>query len=85
MASIARKFTHKTTASNENVTVAFEIFPGSYSVVLYENGKLVQIPEGSSQLIEVPDKQAAIFMLDHGLIISLPLNVKIVAPKKVVR
>jgi hypothetical protein len=60
------KFTHKATASNENVTVAFGIFPGNYSVALYENGKLVQIPEGNPQLIEVPDKQAVIFILNRG-------------------
>jgi hypothetical protein len=77
------KFTHKATASNENVTVAFGIFPGNYSVALYENGKLVQIPEGNPQLIEVPDKQAVIFILNRGPIISLPLDAIIIAPKKV--
>jgi hypothetical protein len=77
------KFTHKATASNENVTVAFGIFPGNYSVALYENGKLVQIPEGNPQLIEVPDKQAVIFILNRGPIISLPLDVIIIAPKMV--
>jgi hypothetical protein len=77
------KFTHKATASNENVTVAFGIFPRNYSVALYENGKLVQIPEGNPQLIEVPDQQAVIFMLNRGLIISLPLDAIIIAPKKV--
>jgi len=77
------KFTHKATASNENVTVAFGIFPGNYSVALYENGKLVQIPEGNPQLIEVPDKQAVIFILNRGPIISLSLDVIIIAPKMV--
>ena len=77
------KFTHKATASNENVTVAFGIFPGNYSVALYENGKLVQIPEGNPQIVEVPDKTAVIFVLNRGSIISVPLDVKIVAPKKV--
>jgi len=77
------KFTHKATASNENVTVAFGILPGNYSISLYENGKLVQIPEGNPQLIEVPDKTAVVFILSRGPVIPLPFEVKIIAPKKV--
>lgn len=60
-----KKFTHKATASNENVTVAFGIFPGSYNVELYENGILVVIPEGNPQKIKVPDITAVIFTLIH--------------------
>jgi len=77
------KFTHKATASNENVTVAFGILPGNYSISLYENGKLIQIPEGNPQLIEVPDKTAVVFILSRGPVIPLPFEVKIIAPKKV--
>ena len=77
------KFTHKATASNENVTVAFGIFPGNYSVALYENGKLVQIPEGNPQIVEVPDKTAVIFVLNRGLIMPTSLDVIIVAPRSV--
>jgi len=77
------KFTHKATASNENVTVAFGIFPGNYSVALYENGKLVQIPEGNPQLIEVPDTTAVIFTLGHVTYKSVELKPLILAPNTV--
>jgi len=77
------KFTHKATASNENVTVAFGIFPGNYSVALYENGKLVQIPEGNPQLIEVPDTSAVIFTLGHATYKSVELKPLIFAPNTV--
>ncbi|MEM4498339.1 MAG: hypothetical protein QW692_05895, partial [Nitrososphaerota archaeon] len=73
----------KATASNENVTVAFGIFPGNYSVALYENGKLIQIPEGNPQKIEIPDTTAVIFTLERGRIISVPFDVFILSPKNV--
>lgn len=77
------KFTHKATAANENVTVAFGILPGNYSVALYENGKLVQIPEGNPQIIEVPDKTAIIFTLGHATYKSVELQPLIFAPNTV--
>lgn len=77
------KFTHKATASNENITVAFGIFPGNYSVALYENGKLVQVPEGNPQLIKVPDNTAIVFILNRGPIVSLSFDVIILAPNRV--
>jgi len=77
------KFTHKATASNENVTVAFGIFPGTYSIALYESNKLVQLPEGNPQIIEVPDKTAVIFILGHKPYETVPLEPIISAPSSV--
>ncbi|MEM1976489.1 MAG: hypothetical protein QXX29_01145 [Nitrososphaerota archaeon] len=77
------KFTHKATASNENVTVAFGIFPGNYSVALYENGKLIQIPEGNPQKIEVPDATAVIFTLTYKPYSAVDLRPIINAPNTV--
>ncbi|MEM1809172.1 MAG: hypothetical protein QXK53_06980 [Nitrososphaerota archaeon] len=78
-----KKFTHKATASNENVTVAFGIFPGNYSVALYENGKLIQISEGNPQKIEVPDTTAVIFTLTYKPYSAIDLRPIINAPNTV--
>jgi len=79
------KFTHKATASNENVTVAFGIFPGTYSIALYENNKLVQLPEGNPQIIDVPEKTAVIFILGYKPYETVPLEPIISAPSSVKR
>jgi hypothetical protein len=77
------KFTHKATASNENVTVAFGASPGEYVIALYESGKLVQVPEGNPQRIVVPESTAIIFTLGHKPYKTVPLEPIISAPSSV--
>lgn len=77
------KFTHKATAANENVTVAFGIFPGNYSVTLYENNKPALVGGGNPQLIKVPENTAIIFVLEPGRITPTFLDVTIISPKRV--
>jgi len=77
------KFTHKATASNENVTVAFGASPGEYVIALYESGKLVQVPEGNPQRIVVPESTAIIFTLGRKPYETVPLEPIISAPSSV--
>jgi hypothetical protein len=77
------KFTHKATASNENVTVAFGASPGEYVIALYESGKLVQVPEGNPQQIVVPESTAIIFTLGRKPYEIVPLEPIISAPSSV--
>jgi hypothetical protein len=77
------KFTHKATASNENVTVAFGASPGEYVIALYESGKLVHVPEGNPQRIVVPESTAIIFTLGRKPYEIVPLEPIISAPSSV--
>jgi hypothetical protein len=78
-----RKFTHKATAANENVTVAFGAFAGRYRVSLYENGRLVQLGEYNPKVINVPETTAVIFDLGYKPITVVDLVPIITAPNKV--
>jgi hypothetical protein len=78
-----RKFTHKATAANENVTVAFGAFAGRYRVSLYENGRLVQLGEYNPKVIYVPETTAVIFDLGYKPITVVDLVPIIDAPNRV--
>jgi len=79
-----RKFTHKATASNENVTVAVGTTAGTYKVTLLENGVPPNELNGyNPQIINVPDTTAVIFNLKRVEYSAVPLEVIIDAPNKV--
>ncbi|MCL7391209.1 MAG: hypothetical protein LZ171_04110 [Thaumarchaeota archaeon] len=78
------KFTHKATAANENVTVAFGAIAGKYRVTLLENNKQPDdLASENPIVIEVPDTTAVIFTLGHLNYKTVNLRVEILAPKKV--
>lgn len=79
-----RRFTHKATASNENVTVAFGTTADTFRVTLYENGRLVALGDLNPQNVTVPDYTAVIFDLGRETINSVALEVIIMAPPRVV-
>jgi hypothetical protein len=79
-----RTFTHKATASNENVTVAFGTTAGTFRVTLYESGRIVNLGDRNPQTVKVPDYTAVIFNLGRIDITSVNLDVVIMAPRKVV-
>jgi hypothetical protein len=79
-----RFFTHKATASNENVTVAFGVTAGMFRVTLYENNRLKDLGDRNPQTIKVPDYTAVIFNLGRIVITAVNLDVVIMAPRKVV-
>ncbi len=78
-----RKFTHKATASNENVTVAVGVTAGRYKVTLLEDGKPPERLSGNPQVIEIPGITAVIFNLDWVKYEPVNLDVIIDAPRKV--
>jgi hypothetical protein len=78
-----RLFTHKATASNENVTVAFGVTAGTFRVTLYESGRIVNLGDRNPQTIKVPDYTAVIFNLGRIVISPVDLEVVIVAPREV--
>jgi|GEM_PF-513031 len=79
-----REFTHKATASNENVTVAVGTTAGTYKVTLLENGVLPKELSGyNPQIINVPDTTAVIFNLKRVQYVPVNLTVIFDAPKKV--
>ena len=78
-----RTFTHKATASNENVTVAFGVTAGTFRVTLYENGRIVNLGDRNPQTVKVPDYTAVIFNLGRIVISPVDLEVVIVAPREV--
>lgn len=77
------KFTHKATAANENVTVAFGVVAGVYEISLYENGKLVDLGGQNPQIVEIPATTAVIFTLNYQPYTTIDLQPIIVAPSKV--
>jgi hypothetical protein len=79
-----RTFTHKATASNENVTVAFGTTAGTFNVTLYENGRMVNLGNLNPQTVKMPDYTAVIFDLGRIAITSVDLQVVIMAPPRVV-
>jgi hypothetical protein len=79
-----RTFTHKATASNENVTVAFGTTEGTFNVTLYENGRIVNLGDQNPQTVKMPDYTAVIFDLGRIVITSVSLEVVIMAPPRVV-
>jgi len=79
-----RFFTHKATASNENVTVAFGVTAGMFRVALYENNRLKDLGDQNPQTIKVPDYTSVVFNLGRIVITSVNLEVAILAPRKVV-
>lgn len=79
-----RRFTHKATASNENVTVAFGTTAGTFRVTLYENGRPVDLGDLNPQNVTVPDYTAVIFDLGRQTFTSVELAVIIMAPPRVV-
>ncbi len=79
-----RTFTHKATASNENVTVAFGTTAGTFKVTLYENGRMVNLGDQNPQTVKMPDYTAVVFNLGRIDITSVNLEVVIMAPPKVV-
>jgi len=78
-----RTFTHKATASNENVTVAFGTTAGTFNVTLYENNRLVDLGDSNPQSVRVPDHTAVVFDLERTVITSVNLEVTIMAPRRV--
>lgn len=80
---IPRTFTHKATASNENVTVAFGTTAGTFRVTLYENNRLKDLGDLNPQTVKVPDYTAVIFNLGRIVISPVDLEVVIVAPREV--
>ncbi len=78
-----RTFTHKATASNENVTVAFGTTAGTFNVTLYENNRLVDLGDSNPQSVRVPDHTAVVFDLERTVIMSVNLEVTIMAPRRV--
>jgi hypothetical protein len=79
-----RTFTHKATASNENVTVAFGTTAGTFRVTLYENNRFKDFGDQNPQTVKVPDYTAVIFNLGRIAITSVNLEVVIMAPPRVV-
>jgi hypothetical protein len=79
-----RSFTHKATASNENVTVAFGTTAGTFSVTLYDNGRIVNLGDLNPQTVIMPDQTAVIFDLGRIVITPVDLDVVIMAPPRVV-
>jgi hypothetical protein len=79
-----RTFTHKATASNENVTVAFGTTEGTFRVTLYENNRLKDLGDQNPQTVKVPDYTAVIFDLGRITITSVNLEVVIMAPPRAV-
>ena len=79
-----RTFTHKATASNENVTVAFGTTAGTFRVTLYENNRFKDLGDQNPQTVKVPDYTAVIFDLGRIAITSVNLEVVIMAPPRVV-
>jgi hypothetical protein len=79
-----RTFTHKATASNENVTVAFGTTAGTFRVTLYENNRFRDLGDQNPQTVKVPDYTAVIFDLGRIAITSVNLEVVIMAPPRVV-
>ena len=77
-------FTHKATASNENVTVAFGTTAGTFNVKLYENNMFKDLGDQNPQTVKVPDYTAVIFDLGRIAITSVNLEVVIMAPPRVV-
>ncbi len=78
-----RTSTHKATASNENVTVAFGTTAGTFNVTLYENNRLVDLGDSNPQSVRVPDHTAVVFDLERTVITSVNLEVTIMAPRRV--
>ncbi len=78
-----RTFTHKATASNENVTVAFGTTAGTFNVTLYENNRLVDLGDSNPQSVRVPDHTAVVFDLERTVITIVNLEVTIMAPRRV--
>ncbi len=78
-----RTFTHKATASNENVTVAFGTTAGTFNVTLYENNRLVDLGDSNPQSVRVPDHTAVVFDLERTDITIVNLEVTIMAPRRV--
>lgn len=79
-----RTFTHKATASNENVTVAIGVTAGRYKVTLLENGVPPRELSGyNPQIIIIPDTTAVIFNLERVEYSATPLEVITSAPKRV--
>jgi hypothetical protein len=76
-------FTHKATASNENVTVAFGTTAGTFRVTLYENNMFRDLGDQNPQTVKVPDYTAVIFDLGWIVISPVDLEVVIVAPREV--
>jgi len=76
-------FTHKATASNENVTVAFGTTAGTFNVKLYENNMFKDLGDQNPQTVKVPDYTAVIFDLGWIVISPVDLEVVIVAPREV--
>jgi hypothetical protein len=79
-----RTFTHKATASNENVTVAFGTTAGTFRVTLYENNRFRDLGDRDPQTVKVPGYTAVIFYLGQIAITSVNLEVVIMAPPRVV-
>ena len=79
-----RTFTHKATASNENVTVAFGTTAGTFRVTLYENGRAVDLGDLNPQTVKMPDYTTVVFDLGRTDISSVDLGVVIMAPPRVV-
>jgi hypothetical protein len=79
-----RTFTHKATASNENVTMAFGTTAGTFRVTLYENGRIVNLGDRNPQTVKVPDYTSVIFNLGRIVITAVNLEVVIMAPPRVV-
>jgi hypothetical protein len=77
------KFTHKATAANENVTVAFGAFAGKYKVTLYEDGKPVRLGEYNPQDIYVPETTAVVFNLGYKPYAIVDFKAIIIAPNTV--
>ncbi|MEM1953626.1 MAG: hypothetical protein QXP81_10740 [Nitrososphaerota archaeon] len=81
-----KRFTHKATASNENVTVAFGTTAGAFKVTLYENGRLVQLGEGRNPVtVSVPDQTSVVFDLGRRSVERVDLQVSLRAVPKTVR
>ncbi len=75
-------FTHKATASNENVTVAFGATAGKYRISLYENNILAKVKENPIT-ITIPDTTTIIFDLERVAYQPIPLDIIFDAPRKV--
>lgn len=75
-------FTHKATASNENVTIAFGAAAGRYKISLYENNVLAKVKD-NPVTITIPDTSAIIF--DLGRVPYQPVTLDIIfdVPRKV--
>ncbi|MEM4449926.1 MAG: hypothetical protein QXQ33_03780 [Nitrososphaerota archaeon] len=84
-----RSIAYKATASNENISLAFSSTAGSFSIALYENGKLVSkgrlvSPDSNPKVITIPDVTSVVFKLRRQVIIVETLDVEIVAPSQVI-